>query len=137
MGTSCRAQQPERRVGPGAAVAIVTILSTNAIAADVPNVIGTWAISNKGRSAAGEGSVVQSAQIASLAVKVLRQDGQSFSGTVVGPKGKSERIVGSFRRDGMTFVYSSEKTAGTGKVQGNEMELCRTDAGCALLILSK
>ena len=70
-------------------------------------------------------------------MKVLRQDGQSFSGTVVGPKGKSERIVGSFRRDGMTFVYSSEKTAGTGKVQGNEMELCRTDAGCALLILSK
>jgi hypothetical protein len=137
MGTSCRAQQPERRVGLGAAVAIVTILSTNAIAADVPSVIGTWAISNKGRSAAGEGSVVQSAQIASLAVKVLRQDGQSFSGTVVGPKGKSERIVGSFRRDGMTFVYSSEKTAGTGKVQGNEMELCRTDAGCALLILSK
>ena len=137
MGTSCRAQQPERRVGLGAAVAIVTILSTNAIAADVPNVIGTWAILNKGRSAPSESSGVQSAQIASLAVKVLRQDGQSFSGTVVGPKGKSERIVGSFRRDGMTFVYSSEKTAGTGKVQGNEMELCRTDAGCALLILSK
>jgi hypothetical protein len=137
MGPSCRAQQRERRAGPGAAVAIVTILSTNAIAADFPDVTGTWAILNKGRSAPIESSVVQSAQIASLAVKILRQDGQSFSGTVVGPKGKSERIVGSFRRDGVTFIYSSEKTAGAGKVQGNEMEICRTDAGCALLTRSK
>jgi hypothetical protein len=136
MEPNRRAQQ-RKRGARAAAVAIVTILSTNAIAADVPNVIGTWAISDKGRSATSENSGVQPAQIASLAVKILRQDGQSFSGTVVGPKGKSERIIGSFRRDSMTFIYSSEKTAGTGKVQGNEMEICRTDAGCALLIRSK
>jgi hypothetical protein len=135
MGPSCSAQQ--RGAPRVAAVAILTILSANAIAADFPDVIGTWAILNKGRSASSESSVVQSAQIASLAVKILRQDGQSFSGTVVGPNGKSERIVGSFRRDGVTFIYSSEKTAGTGKVQGNEMEICRTDAGCALLTRSK
>jgi hypothetical protein len=115
------------------AVAIVAILSTNAIAADAPNVVGTWAILNKGRSAISASGGDQSAQIASLAVKILRQDGQSFSGTIVGSKGKVERIVGSFRRDSITFIYSSEKTAGTGKVQGNEMEICRTDAGCALL----
>lgn len=132
MEPSCGAQWA-RKAGPGAAVAIATILSTNAIAADFPNVVGTWAILDKGRSAPSQSVGVQSGQIASLAVKILRQDGQSFGGTIVGPKGKLERIVGSFRRDGVTFIYSSEKTAGTGKVQGNEMELCRTDAGCALL----
>jgi hypothetical protein len=116
-----------------AAVAIVTILSTHAIAAEVPNVVGTWAISSRANSATSD----QPAAIASLAVKILRQEGDSFSGTLVGPKGKSERFVGSFRRDGRLFVYSSDKTAGTGKVQGNEMEICRTDAGCALFVRSK
>jgi hypothetical protein len=69
--------------------------------------------------------------------EVLRQDGESFSGTIIGLKGKSERIVGAFRRDGVTFIYSSEKTAGIGQVQGSEMQICRTDAGCAVLIRSK
>jgi hypothetical protein len=137
MGRNQKARQRKQGAARAAAAAIVTILSTNAIAAEVPNVVGTWAIMNKGRSTVSESSGDQSAQIASLAVKILRQDGQSFSGTVVGLKGKSERIIGSFRRDGMTFIYSSEKTAGTGKVQGNEMEICRTDAGCALLTRSK
>ena len=116
-----------------AAVAIVTSLSTNAIAANVPNVIGTWVVSTKKHPATSG----QSAELASLTVKVLRQDGESFSGTVVDLKGKTERIVGAFRRDGRTFIYSSAKTAGMGKVQGNEMEICRTYAGCALLIRSK
>ena len=61
----------------------------------------------------------------------------TFSGTIVGPKGKSERITGAFRRDGKMFVYSSEKTAGVGQVQGNEMQICRTDAGCAVLTRRK
>jgi hypothetical protein len=56
----------------------MTLLSTGAIAADVPSVIGTW-----------------------------------------------------------TVIYSSAKTAGTGRVQGNEMETCRTDAPCAVLTRSK
>jgi hypothetical protein len=115
------------------AVAIATQLSIKALAANVPNVIGTWVISTKGRPATSE----QSADFASLTVKVLRQDGESFSGTIIGLKGKSERIVGAFRRDGMTFIYSSEKTAGIGQVQGSEMQICRTDAGCAVLIRSK
>jgi hypothetical protein len=116
-----------------AAVALIALLSTKAIAADAPNVIGTWMISTRGHSATSD----QSTQIASLVVKILRQDGDSFSGTIIGPKGKTERMVGAFRRDGMTFIYSSEKTAGIGQVQGNEMQICRTDAGCAVLIRAK
>jgi hypothetical protein len=116
------------------AAAIITLISLIANAADFPNVIGTWMISNKGRSVT---TPYQQAQDASSVVKIVRQDGESFSGTVVDLKGKTERIVGAFRRDGRTFIYSSAKTAGMGKVQGNEMEICRTDAGCALLIRSK
>jgi hypothetical protein len=56
---------------------------------------------------------------------------------VVGPKRKPEQIVGSFRRDGKTFVYSSIKTAGVGQVQGDEMQICRTDTGCAVLTRTK
>jgi len=96
-------------------------------------VIGTWVVSTKKHPATSG----QSAELASLTVKVLRQDGESFSGTIIGLKGKSERIVGAFRRDGVTFIYSSEKTAGIGQVQGSEMQICRTDAGCAVLIRSK
>jgi hypothetical protein len=116
------------------AAAIITLISPIANAADFPNVIGTWMISNKGRSVT---TPYQQAQDASSVVKIVRQDGEPFSGTVVDLKGKTERIVGAFRRDGRTFIYSSAKTAGMGKVQGNEMEICRTDAGCALLIRSK
>jgi hypothetical protein len=133
MGRNRRARDQKCIATRFAAIGIVAILLTNANAAGSPNVIGTWMISNKGRST----TPYQQTQNASLAVKIVRQDGESFSGTVIGLKGRTERIVGAFGRDGSTFIYSSEKTAGTGKVQGNEMEICRTDAACTVLIRSK
>jgi hypothetical protein len=120
-----------------ASTAVFALVSLAANAAEVPNVVGTWSIANKRAAAAGESNPAQSAELASLSIKIIRQDGDSFTGTLVGPKRKTERITGSFRRDGRTFVYSSEKTAGVGKVRGNDMEICRTDAGCALLTRSK
>ena len=122
MGHNRYARSLERTAAGFASIAIVALLSSSGTAADFPNVIGTWMIANKGRP-------VTSYQAAELA--------ESFSGTIMGLKGKTERIVGAFRRDRSTFVYSSEKTAGTGRVQGNEMEICRTDAGCAVLVRSK
>ena len=118
-----------------ASAALLTLVSIEASAADVPNVIGTWSIANKRApaAAAAEGNPALSGELASLSIKIIRQEGDSFSGTIVGPKRQTERITGSFRRDGRTFVYSSEKTAGVGKVRGNDMQICRTDAGCAML----
>jgi hypothetical protein len=133
MGSCRQAQQRGRAVARFTLIALIALASTSAVAADFPNVIGTWMIANKGKPA----TPYQTAEMASLSVKIVKQDGESFSGTVIGLKGKTERIVGAFRRDGATFVYSSEKTAGTGRVQGNEMEICRTDAGCAVLVRSK
>src|SRR5882757_6689797 len=119
-----RAVSNRERAAPWlAATALVALASTCVSAADFPNVIGTWSVSTR-RHAETSG---QAAEIASLSVKILRQDGDSFSGTVIGLKGKNERIVGAFRRDRRTFVYTSDKTAGVGQIQGNEMQICRTD----------
>jgi hypothetical protein len=115
-----------------AALAIIASLSSGAAAADFPNLIGTWAIANKGRP-----PPYQIADNASMTVKIVKQDGESFSGTIVGLKGKTERLTGAFRRDRATFVYSSDKTAGIGQIDGNQMKICRTDAGCAILTRSK
>jgi hypothetical protein len=113
-------------------IALCALVSAQAMAADVPNVVGTWKISQRRHPATSE-SQQQSAELASLTITIARQTSDSFSGTVVGPKRKPEQIVGSFRRDGKTFVYSSAKTAGIGQVQGDEMQICRTDTGCAVL----
>jgi hypothetical protein len=116
-----------------AATTLIVMLSSNANGVDFPNVIGAWKVPERERSVTS----YQKAQDAALMVKILRQDGESFSGTVIGLNGKTERIVGAFRRDASTFIYSSQRTAGMGKVQGNKMEICRTDAPCTLLIRSK
>jgi hypothetical protein len=117
-------------------VALCALVSVQAMAAEVPDVVGTWKISNRPHPATSE-SREQSAELASLTITISRQTSDSFSGTVVGPKRKPEQIVGSFRRDGKTFVYSSAKTAGVGQVVGDEMQICRTDAGCAVLVRNK
>jgi hypothetical protein len=116
-----------------ATITIIALLATNATAADFPNVIGAWRVPERERSA----TRYQQAQDAALTVNIVRQDGESFSGTVIALNGKTERIVGAFRRDARTFIYSSQRTAGMGKVQGDKMEICRTDAPCTLLVRSK
>jgi hypothetical protein len=115
-------------------VAVLAVVSIPAMAAESTNMIGTWSVVSKKPATPGEGTPTE---LASLSIKIVRQDRDSFSGTIVGSKGKSERIVGSFRRDGKMFVYTSDKTAGVGKVQGNEMQICRTDTGCAVLTRTK
>jgi hypothetical protein len=117
-------------------VALCALVSVQAMAAEVPDMVGTWKISQRRHPAASE-SQQQSAELASLTITISRQTSDSFSGTVVGPKRKPEQIIGSFRRDGRTFVYSSAKTAGVGQVQGDEMQICRTDTGCAVLTRTK
>jgi hypothetical protein len=116
-----------------ATITIIALLATNATAADFPNVIGAWRVPERERSA----TRYQQAQDAALTVNIVRHDGESFSGTVIALNGKTERIVGAFRRDARTFIYSSQRTAGMGKVQGDKMEICRTDAPCTLLVRSK
>jgi hypothetical protein len=126
----------ERRQNVGAQLAAITILAllpANASAADFPNLVGVWKVPDRERSA----TPYQQADDAALTVKIVRQDGDSFAGTVISLKGRTERIAGAFRRDARTFIFTSQRTAGMGKVQGNKMEICRTDAPCTALVRSK
>jgi hypothetical protein len=132
MESHCRLPNRKRTVAALPALAMIAALSSSVAAADFPNLIGTWAIANKGHP-----PPYQVADNASMTVKIVKQDGESFSGTIVGLKGKTERLTGAFRRDRATFVYSSDKTAGIGQIDGNQMKICRTDAGCAVLTRSK
>src|SRR5262245_36215040 len=130
VGCSCQKCINGAGLGPAlmplfaSCAAVIALLSFKAMAADVPNIVGTWTLSKTPASLAET-------------VKILRQDRDSFSGTIVGPKGKPENILGAFRRDAKTFVYSSDKSGGTGRIQGNEIEICRTDTGCSILTRSK
>jgi hypothetical protein len=114
-------------------MAIIALLSTSAKAADFPEIVGAWKVPEKQSSV----TPYQSAQDLSLTVRIVRQNGESFSGTIIGLNGRTEQITGAFRRDARTFIYSSKKTAGMGTVQGNKMEICRTDTPCTQLIRSK
>ena len=111
----------------------IGFLAGGALAQEIPSIVGTWTVASQGRAVSSH----QAAENAALTVKIARQDGDSFTGTVTNLKGKAERFSGAFRRDRATFVYSSEKTAGMGRVQGNQMEICRTDAPCVLLTRGK
>ena len=114
-------------------VTILALLSAEANAADFPNVVGVWKVPDRERPA----TPYEQADDAALTVKIVRQDGDSFAGTVTSLKGRTERIAGAFRRDARTFIFTSPRTAGMGKVQNNKIEICRTDAPCTVLIRSK
>jgi hypothetical protein len=133
VGPVCRRDNRQNTARQLAAITIIALLSSNANATDFPNILGSWKVPDKEHSA----TPYQQPQAASLAVKIARQDGESFSGTVINLNGRTEQIIGAFRRDARTFVYSSQRTAGTGKVQDHRMEICRTDARCALLVQAK
>ena len=100
-------------------VVVFATLSIQVIAAEVPNVIGTWMIVSKKLST--DGTAARAPGRSHVAQHQDRLTGwPMFSGTIAGPKRKTERIVGHFAATA-TFVYSSDQTAGAGQVQGNEM----------------
>src|SRR5262249_29507912 len=60
------------------AAAVFTIFTFQVIAADVPNVIGTWTIVSKKPSTDSEGTRELLADRASLSIKIVRQDREAF-----------------------------------------------------------
>jgi hypothetical protein len=55
-------------------------------------------------------------------MKIDAQDGGSFSGTLTGPSGRPQAIVGTFQRDGKHFVFSTVDDMGSGTA--DELEYC-------------
>lgn len=115
--------------------AFLAALSIDAVAADAPNIVGTWTPTAHASARIGThsqyGSTAKpsltSATDAAFKWTIDTQQGNSFSGSATGPKGKVEELVGAFRQDGKRFVFSVANGSGSGELNGDEMELCFSD----------
>jgi hypothetical protein len=128
------------------AVAILISICADVAAADAPNLIGNWT-----RTAFSTATVGESAGYATTAkpalthgsepvwkLKIDAQDGPAFSGTLTGPSGRPQVIVGAFAQDGRHFVFSTQGDTGSGTADDQEFEYCwavsstrLVGAGCA------
>ncbi len=116
--------------------AIATVLSVSAgVAAEVPNVIGTWKVAGD-RATARVGTSPGHARAEDSVstkldqawnVEIKGQDGRSFYGVVGGPTGKQQTMVGVFRTDGKRFLISTDNGTGDGEMNGDSFELCWSD----------
>jgi hypothetical protein len=72
-------------------------------------------------------------------IKIDKQDGSSFSGTLQGPAGiKPQTIIGTFQPDGQHFVFATQEDTGSGEATSDELLCCWATAsprylgtGCA------
>jgi hypothetical protein len=115
--------------------ALLVILSIDAVAADAPNIVGTWMPITYASARIGTHSQYGSTSKPSLnnstdaafKLKIDVQNGNSFSGSATGPKGKIEQMVGAFRQDGKRFVFSVANGSASGELNGDELEFCFND----------
>ena len=126
--------------------AVLVALSVGAAAADAPSLVGNWTRTAYSSAQVGESTGYPASTNPSLThgtgqdwkIKIDAQDGNSFSGTLTGPTGTPQTIVGAFRQDGKHFVFSTDTDSGAGEASSDEMEYCWTassqrfvGAGCA------
>ena len=127
--------------------ALLASLSAAALAAEPPNIVGTWIPEKHVSARVGprEGLPTYDKPMLThdlhFAWKLIiqNQDGAAFAGENIGPSGKPTKIVGVFRLDGMHFVMATEGASATGEVMGDRLEICLTDnipvyvaAGCTI-----
>ena len=115
---------------------LLASLSTAALAAEPPNIIGTWTPVEHSSARIGPREGLPTYATPSLThdlhfawkLVITAQDGPAFAGYNTGPSGKPKDLVGVFRTDGVRFVMSTEGGAATGEVNGDKLEFCFTDA---------
>jgi len=122
-------------------------ISSTAFAADPTNIVGTWVPTAFSAASVGTPEAISATDKPATShdasggwsVTVDTQDGGAFVGTVTGPSGKPKPLVGAFRLDGKRFVISTTSGAGTGEIDGDQLEVCWTDnianliaAGCTV-----
>ena len=125
----------------------MVVLSVGAAAADTPNLIGNWtrtafSLAQVGESAGYSPStkplLIHGTADQVWKIKIDKQDGSSFSGTLTSPVGTPQTIVGTFQQDGKHFVFSTNNDTGSGVASSDELEYCWATssprflgAGCA------
>jgi hypothetical protein len=115
--------------------AVLAVLSTSAVAADLPNLVGTWVPVeySSGRVGPREGlptyvtpNLSHDLRIAWKLV-IESQDGPAFAGHNTGPSGKPTAVVGVIRADRTRFVMATEGGSASGEIMGDRLEFCVTD----------
>jgi hypothetical protein len=114
-------------------------LCLSAAADDAASLVGTW--TRTGFSAAQIGEHPGYAPLTKPSLihgndpdwkmKIDAQEGGSFSGTLTGPNGRPQTILGTFQRDGKHFVFSTNDDMGSGMVGDDELEYCWSTSASA------
>jgi hypothetical protein len=127
-------------------------LTAGAGAAEPPSLIGNWTRTGFSLAQVGESPGYAPSTKPVLAhgtdpdwkMRIDRQEGASFAGTLTGPNGRSEVILGTFQQDGKRFVFTSGHDTGSGVATSDELEYCWTtstprflSAGCAIYARNK
>jgi hypothetical protein len=114
------------------------IFTANAVAADAPNLVGSWTRSSHTMSLLKGSSkpLFTHTEDQTWKMKIDAQDSGAFSGVLSGPVGKAQPIAGAFQPDGKHFVFSTENESGSGEASNDELQYCWTSsrpiiAGCA------
>jgi hypothetical protein len=114
---------------------ILSLVSTGAVAADVPDMVGTW--KPTGESAGARIGAARAGWAASSrptfnptprpSIIFEKQEGRGVSGYELLPDGSKDPFVGVFRRDGKQLLASTNVGIAMAEVSGNEMEWCWLD----------
>jgi hypothetical protein len=143
---------PVKIIGGIAALGVVTLLCGTALAADPPDLVGTWK-SVPGTFASvryGDGnphhpdydkpSYGAEGEVWSIVVE--EQQGRAFAGKAMSPKGGAEQIVGVVSFDGQRLTIAASEGGLLGTISGNQIEFCYQDqedgrAGVACYVAEK
>jgi hypothetical protein len=115
------------------AAAIILGLSVGAAAAEPPNLVGDWTRSVLSSAHLGEHpgyppsakAMFSNGPAPDWKMKIDKQDGNSFSGTLQGPAGGPQIIIGTFQDD-KRFVFATNEDSGSGEATGDELRYCWT-----------
>jgi hypothetical protein len=125
-----------------AMLAALFCTGTAQAATNPPNVIGTWkptgdsAAARVGEALAGWAATPQADLTVRFAPSVIvdQQQGRSVAGRLLLADGKTEPLVGVFKRDGKHIIMSSASGAATGDLFGGEIEWCWTDTVPSIIV---
>jgi hypothetical protein len=120
------------RLTVAVAGSLLFALPAAAAAADAPNIVGNWTRTAFSAAQLGEHAgyapvtkpALMHGDAQDWTMKIDEQDGGSFSGTLTGPSGRPQAIVGTFQRDGKRFVFSTVDDMGSGTAENDELEYC-------------
>jgi len=117
-------------------------LSVGAMAAEPPNLVGDWTRSVLSLVQVGDHPGYPPAARPRFSngpaqdykIKIDKQEGSSFSGTLHGPAGVNpQTIIGTFQPDGQHFVFATQEDTGNGEATSDELQYCWTTSTARFL----